>query len=332
MSRKQITSFLIFFTFNLFAQNSLKKVDIENNYIWKTNSSFDKEMYYFNLPNIQKSNYRIHFRFNTNGQIIDVFSNDNINFQGKLLNKVIELKAVKPTKVGEFVSYTPKNYVFEIVELNDSVSNLIGKQILKEKLIDTPTDKFINNWNVTGPDCDRINFELKNDTKIILTKYSCLDMQNDSIIYVKKLKDFVQSIDSLNLYDMYELFNNRLEKGKTYSNSIATFYKNNEKEEKEFEYKKSIKETLDKYLVKKLNEQIINLKEINCNAEYYLLEFTKKGTLKEISINDSEDEEFYKCKNIIQKAFDKIKIAEFVDPKYEFERVLILRNNEIIIE
>jgi DNA repair photolyase len=46
------------------------------------------------------------------------------------------------------------------------------------------------------------------------------------------------------------------------------------KKKKNLNIKKSIKETLDKYLVKKL-EQIINL-EINCNAEYYLLEFTKR--------------------------------------------------------
>lgn len=310
----------------------MKKVDIENNYMWKTSSAFDKEMHYFNLPDIQKSNYRIHFRFNTDLQLIDVFSNDSINFQGKLLNKVIELKAVKPKKIGEFVSYIPKNYVFEIVELNESVSNLIGKLILKEKLIDAPKDKFIKNWNITGPDCDRINFELKNNNKIVATKYSCLSEQNDSINYVTKLKAFNKSIDSLGLYEKYKLFNHRLEKGKTYSNQIARFYKMNKKEEKEFEYKKSIKKVLNEYLVKKLNEQIRNLKEITCNADYYLLEFTKNGTLKEITISDSVDKEFYKCKDIIQKAFDKIKIVEVVNPKYEFDRVLIFRNNEIIIQ
>jgi hypothetical protein len=58
---------------------------------------------------------------------------------------------------------------------------------------------------------------------------------------------------------------------------------------------------LDKYLVKKLNEhnkfkrnRIVMLNIISLNSQ-------KKELLKEISINDSKDEEFYKSK--ILKSF-----------------------------
>lgn len=307
---------------NLFSQNNLLT----------SNLDFD-----FNQSIIQNSESKIHIRFIKDCQIVDLQSNNGRDFTGTLINKIIELKKIK-TDYGK--DFGPDKYIYEKLELNDKSVSKIGHQLLAEKIFEIPTDTLIKGWNFNWLDCGSIYFNFKIDNSFTSTEYTCPWSQNDSVIYVEKVKNSFDSIMAiLDLKSKFSDFKNKLEKGKYYSNGFWTMYIMTDKQSKKWEdskpqrdYLYSIKDTITNFLKIRLNEIIKKPEDLDCFDEYYL-NFTKKGELKTVSIIETDlgresKKEFKKCKRIIQAAFEKIKI-DFVDPKYEFTRKIEFWNDKI---
>ncbi len=306
----------------MFSQNNLLTSDLD----------FD-----FNQSIIQKSESRIHIRFIKDCQIVDLQSNNGIDFTGTLINNIIELKKVK-TDYGKDLD--PDKYVYEIINLKEKLSSKIGIQLLAEKVFEIPTDTLIKDWSFNWLDCGSIYFNFRIDNSFSQTEYTCPWNQNDSVIYVKDIKNTYDSITTIfDLKSKFSDFKNKLEKGKYYSNGFWTTYIMTDKQSKRWEdnkpqrdYLYSIKDTITNYLNIRLNELIKNTSDLDCFDEYYLI-FTKNGELKKVSVADTDfdresKKEFKKCKRFIQATFEKIKL-DFVDPKYEFTRKIGFWNNKV---
>jgi hypothetical protein len=323
--RKSFILFILLISLNLFGQNGLKKVDIDKNYKLYESSLDDFAKYYFRLIDIKNSNYKIHFRYLKNSQAIDIYSNDNINFEGEILNFITEQKAVK---VNDVNSTTPNKYVYEILKLDNKTSNEIGKDILNSNLQKIPDYKEIKNWNRNWLDCGSISFILKINSNINEKDFSCPSQQNDSIDHVKSLKLIYHKIDNNDsIKNKFDEFKNKLEKGKTYSNGFVQMYlftneesENWNKSKPKREYLKSIKDTITNFLDVKVNELIKNTNDLDCFDDYYLV-FSEKGKLLDVKIRVKLDKEERKCIKLIKKRLKNIKI-DLVNPMYPFERVL----------
>ena len=336
----KLTIISILICANLIGQNSLKKVDLNENYTFEKYSQEELNEYYFGIKPIKFSKIKYHFRFIQYGQIIDLESNNGIEFSGKLINEITESKPIK-TEDGN--DNEPTNYVFELVELEKGSSTKIGQLILKEKLHQIPTDTLINNWNFNWLHCGSIEFNYKTENKFNTTIYTCPWNQNDTINGVKSIKNILSQMNEvLQLKENYSEFTSKLEKGKSYSkDGYMQMYLMTEKESQGWrdgkpirDYKKSIKDTIDNYLEQKLNKLIPNSAQLNCYDDYNLT-FSKKGKLKSMKVDMGfwerlSDKDYRKCKRILKKAFREIKI-DFVDPKYEFSRELSFGQKGIYI-
>jgi hypothetical protein len=327
----KITIILLLICGNLFGQNSLNKVDLDENYTWQNHSQEELNEYYFGIKPIKFSKAKYHFRYIQYGQIIDLKSNNGTEFSGQLINEITESKLIK-TDYGN--DSEPTNYVFQLVELEKENSSKIGQLILKDKIYQIPTDTLINNWNFNWLHCGSIEFYYKTENNINTATYTCPWNQNDTINKVKPIRDILNKMtEVLQLKEKYSEFTSKLEKGKSYSkDGYRQMYIMTEKESEGWrngkpirDYKKSIKDTIDNYLEESLNKLIPKSTELNCYDDYNLT-FSKKGKLKSMKVDMGfwerlSDKDYKKCKRILKKAFREIKI-DFVDPKYEFRREL----------
>lgn len=336
----KITIILLLIYGNLFGQNILNKIDLDENYTWQNHSEEEINEYYFGLKPIKDSNNTYHFRYIKTGQIIDLISNDGIIFSGQLVNEITEYKSIKKEYGNDL---KPSNYVFEITELNKSNSTKVGQYILNQKTFSIPTDSIISGWNFYWLDCFGISLNYKIKDEFHMTSYTCPWNQLDSIEYVTQIKNTYQYINhTLELENEYSKFTNKLEKGKSYSkDSYKMMYiltdKQNELRKKgkpQRDYLKTIKDTIDNYLEKELNKLIQNSTELKCYDDYHLT-FSKRGKLKSMKVDMGfwerlSDKDYKKCRRILKKVFREIKI-DFVNPKYDFYRDLSFGQKEIYI-
>lgn len=326
---------------NSFGQNSLKKIDLNENYTWHNHTEQELNEYYFGLKPINLSKYKYHFRYMKTGQIIDLISNDGKEFSGYLINETTEYKFTK-TEYGN--DSKASNYVYENKELDKKLSTKVGQYIIKQKIYSLPTDSLITNWNFNWLDCFGISLNYKVNDKIYLTSYTCPWNQKDTIKHVSQIKSTYKYINqTLDLKKEYSIFTSKLEKGKSYSkDSYTMMYILTDKEielrkkgKPKRDYLKSIKDTIDNHLEKELNRLIPNSTDLSCYDDYQL-NFSKKGKLKSIKAVDMgfwerlSDNDYRKCRKILKKAFREIRI-DFVDPKYDFFRELSFGQKDIYI-
>ncbi|HEY4617967.1 MAG TPA: hypothetical protein VIH09_07220 [Flavobacterium sp.] len=220
--RELILCVILFTSFNLFAQNEVSKVDFSDTYI-DNKSSFGKEEFYLGLSMLENSNYKFHFRFNYDTQIVDLLSNDGIYFQGLLLNQIVEMKSVQN---GKFKSLEPKNYVFEKLILDDNISSILGKMIIEKEISQIPSSKYIDNWKLNEFGCDETNFQFKINNQITETNFMCLYEQNE-IELAMILKGIIEYAEnSFKLSKKHEIFRAKLESKKAYYfKGVGTYYK-----------------------------------------------------------------------------------------------------------
>lgn len=322
------------------SQSELQKKKLNDDYSWNNSTQEERNEYYFGIKPIKSSNKKYHFRYVKYGQIVELKSDNGIEFSGQLINEITESKLIK-TEYGN--DSKPTNCVFEFVELDKANSSKIGQLILNEKIYQIPTDTLINNWNFNWLHCGSINFYYKTENNIISKTYSCPWNQNDTIKKAIPIKNIDNKLNEiLKLKEKYSEFTSKLEKGKSYSNDgYRQMYIMTEKESQGWrngqpvrDYKKSIKDTIDNYLEFKLNELIPNSTELNCYDDYSLT-FSKNGKLKNMKVDMGfwerlSDKDYKKCKQILKKAFREIRI-DFVNPKYEFYRELSFGKKGIYI-
>ena len=325
---------------NLFSQDSLTRKNLNEDIGSTYLTEFNQAQFYFDLLPLENSEYGFHFRYIKSGQIIDLYSKDNLTFSGLIVNFIQETKQVK-TEYG--YNSEPINYVFNKVKIADTSATKLGKYILKEKTNEIPTDSLISEWNFNWLDCGAIKFKYKIGDKISNRTYTCAQNQNDSIAYVvdiKKLKDMLSN--DLELKSSFDSFTDKLPKGASYKiDGWITMFKLSEKQIKWREknkpmrdYLKTVKDTIDNYLEFELNRLIPNSTELDCFDDYRLT-FNKKGRLKRMKVDMGFwermfDKDYQKCRRILKKAFREIKV-DFIDPKYVFYRDLSFGGKEIYI-
>lgn len=314
----------------LIAQTTLKKVIIEDISSVRKEKIDEAEIKYFNLQKIDTSPYKFHFRYKQVGQIVDVYSHDSTNFKGMILNKIIRLKYIKKDGREDSV---PECFVYEILEIKDSLASEIGKWIIGQKLYDIPTDSLLSGWKSNFLDCSGIEFKFKAGDAFYTKKYGCPNGQdtvqkdiNNVLTLNKRL------MESLHLGKKYSEFTHKLEGGKSYTNELyMTMYIMTEEQHNswnkykpERDYLASVKDSIDTYLQEKVGEKYV-VDELDCFEDYYL-EFSKNGKLRSISINEPFferlfDTEYYKCRKKIKKLFKGIDLKH-LSLKYGFWRVI----------
>lgn len=329
---------MLIFSFNLSAQIELEKVEIKDEYSWRTHSQEKLNEYYFNLNPISNSSFKYHFRFDKEGQLIDLFSDNGNTFKGRIINHIYEYKQVKGEYGKESII---NNYVFEQKEIDDSLSSEIGKYLIEKKVYTIPTDSLIPNWNFFWLHCGAITLESKIDSQTFLSSFICHWNQEDSIKHIFQIKEANEKINEiLELEKSYSVFKVKLERGKTYSSDgYMLQYFLTEKQQKrrnrgepKREYLKSISDTITNHLENRINSLISNPNTLDCFDEYYII-FSKRGKFKKLKFNTKFrerffDKEYQKCRRIIKRAMKEIKI-DFVNPKYEFVRKISFYKDEI---
>lgn len=324
-----LSIFMLIFSFNVIGQSELEKVKFKDKYSQRTHTHQELNEYYFQLNPLANSSSKYHFRFDKEGQIIDLFSEDGDLFEGRIINHIYEYKDVRRNYGKESVI---NGYIYETKELDESLASEVGKYLIDKKAYAIPTDSLIPNWNLFWFDCGGISLESKINSKIFLSSYSCHWNQADSVKYITQIKEINEKIiQILQLERSYADFKSKLKRGKTYSSDghmlqyILTKreQKKRKKEKPQRDYLESISDTITNYLVNQINSLISNSSSIDCYDEYYIY-FSKRGKLKKIK-GDIElreiifDKDYRKCRRILKKAMKKIKI-DFVDPKYKFIR------------
>lgn len=323
-----------------FSQQEFERKKLNDKYSWNNSTQDERNEYYFGIKPVKSSKSEYHFRYKKSNQIIDLQSENGINFKGQIINLIQENKEVKTDYGKDSRAF---NYIFERKEIPSSEASKAGQLILNQKSYSIPTDSLINNWSFSWMDCGAIKFDYKVKTNFYQKTYTCARNQKDSLEFVIEIKKLTDSLSQiLELKKSYDDFNSRLPKGKYYTiGGWIIMYIMTEKQSEGWrngkpirDYKKSIKDTIDNYLELKLNELIPNSTELNCYDDYSLT-FSKKGKLKSMKVNMGFlermfDNDYKKCRRILKKAFRKIKI-DFIDPKYEFYRNLRFGQKEIYI-
>jgi len=324
-----ITVFISLLSFLLSGQSDLTKVAVSANIARE--ETFDiTEVKYFNLQELGASNYKYYFRYKNVGQVVDVYSNDTLNFKGKLLNKIIELKTVQHDGLNESV---PSNYVYEIVDVDTKEATEIGREILSKKIYNIPTDTLLRNWKSKFFDCSAIYLKYKVGDSLFKVDYGCPAGQDSTLDdYVKRVKNLKTLIDtSLKLEEKYERFTQKLEGGKSYTNEFyIVMFKLSSKMQKiwadakpQRDYQASVKDIIDNYIKEKLREVYVK-GSIDCPENNYYLDFSKQGKLKTISTKGSYwahlfDKEYHQCRRKIRRLFKNISLEQ-LNLKYGFSR------------
>jgi hypothetical protein len=336
---------LLISTFDVFSQN-VKTIKVNPDYLRNKHPQSELNEYYFGVKPIGRSDYTFHFRRREDGQIIDIYSNDGNSFSGQLVNEIIEYKQVK-SEYG--VDSKPNKYVFETLELDKTESTELGKIIIDKKLYIIPTDTLIKSWSHNWLDCGSISFEYKLKDSCYLTKYTCLEGQDENVEYVKQIKNLYDTINHIfKLDSIYSEFEKKLKKGRSYSaNEFSLKYILTDKQAKRWRedapqrsYLKSIKDTIDNYLNTELSNQSMNLNNIDCFEDYELT-FGKNGKLEKVTISNFDKpkiseglnsyrddmKEIRKCRRLIKQIFEKINLG-FLDLKYKVHRTISFDNKK----
>jgi len=307
---------LLFISLSLTAQTGYKTASLDN---------YGKAFWDIARPDINTSGYKYYIRYESHNQIVNLYSNNSLNFEGHV---VTYLKEQKKTKKSSF----PYRYVYDITNLPDAQCTIIGTKILSEKFYNLPTDDSITGYKKGYFDCWGIEYSFKVKNFKIKKHYTCPWSQTDSINEIKILKANYKLIaGSLQLKKIDDDFQSKLEKGKSYSDGFSYIYKLSESElaawnkyKPQSDYLRSKKDTIDTLLKDYLSENYD--REFTDCFDDFQLEFSKKGKLKKISVTKPFwermlDKDYHRCRRKVKKLFRKFNL-KYLNLEYGFSRDL----------
>lgn len=197
--------------------NGLQTKLINTNSTWRTDSAEQFDSFYFNLRPVQTTAFKSHFRISLIGQIIDLYSTDNLEYQGILTNYSIEYIRIKDQK-GNYDQSKELQYVFEQIDLEKSMVNKIVKRFIQSGLAKIPTDSLIESWQFNFLHCNSITFQFNINGQYLEKTFHCPWSQEDKIAYKSTILDNYQMLHSIfKLDSLYDTFEGNLPRGKTYS-------------------------------------------------------------------------------------------------------------------
>ncbi|MCO6147341.1 hypothetical protein [Flavobacterium sp. NRK1] len=283
----------------------------------------DMQLLYANLPRIKNSPYKYHFRYRENNQVADIYSNDGINFKGRILNNVI-LENSDTIKRKENLRDT---YIFRYTNVKSDKASQIGQFIIRNKINTIPSRENFPQWNIYSIGGGGISFDFKADEAITHTIYDCprcQDNTHEDVLKIKKLYFDLRSI--LNWNQLFVNFNDKLEPGRYYydgffswdspiKDKVRKWKKRRRAEGKIAPYIKVIEEHLTTAL------KNTNRSELPADGRYKIY-FNKKGKVKKV-VYDADryiKVSSYNAKKI--KAIFKNNGIKNLNLKYGFVQVL----------
>ncbi len=336
-----LTSIIVLLSIEVKSQNQFQRKRISETFSSKNSSPNEINQYYFSLDSLNSSSWEYHLRFEKSGQIVDLYSQDGIEFKGQILNHIQE--EIIGEKKGDNRDSTSYNYLYLIEEIQDDLASKTGQLLINENTYTIPTDSLIENWNFDSLHCTSLQFDYKIKTKYYSKAYACLKNQKDSVDFVIDIKNIESKlITTLKIGESHRNFLDSLPKGKYYliDGWISMYTMTNE--EKQFwkmdkprrDYLKSIKDSLDNFIEIELNKQEKIIKDIDCFEDYRLI-FNEKGKLVKVKVAQyykpklsdgfayyiEDSREIRKCKKIIKKVFREINLSSF-NLKYKVNRTL----------
>jgi hypothetical protein len=332
----KVTCTIIFFLLlTIFAsgqESGLRAKLIDENYSWRNATAEQLDSFYFDLQPVQSTNFKSHFRISLTGQTIDFYSSDNEKFHGKLTNYITEYITVK-NKDSDYDQSKKYQYVIEEITLEQTKVEKIVEKLIKTGQPEIPTDTLIALWQRNFLHCNSLVFQFNLSGNYTKQTFHCPWGQKDSIEYKNVVLDNYQSLKStFQLDSLYNSFENRLPKGKSYSrDGYRMMYKmtdqqseNWKKSQPQRDFMKSVKDTVDSFINSELKKQNIQLSGIDC-FEDYRLTFGKNGKLKTITLSHydkptlkkslglgdylSDKKEIRKCKKNIKQIFSNIDLS-----------------------
>jgi hypothetical protein len=331
--------FVFLFPLHLLGQeNKILSKKVNSNFTWKNSSKSQRDSFYFSLIDLRKTNCSTHYRISSNKQKVDIFSIDNVNFQGFVLNYIVEKKE---TDLGEYQS---TKYYFQLIPLDTLISKRIAHKIAVSNLCQIPNDKLIKGWNLDYLHCNNLEFEFWQNHKYISTEYNCLYAQNDTISYKLIIEENINFIENeIKLKQLYDSFKLDLPKGKRYSSDdYRILYIPTNKQNRKYardkpnrDYMDQVNDTLNKYLGDTLTKIFLTKGEFGCSYVYFQLNFSKNNKIKNVETQfikkSKETEEEKKCRNEILLALRKIQF-DFIKPKSDYWKEFYYSNGKVKIK
>jgi hypothetical protein len=289
------------------------------------------------LVDIEKSEYAFYFRLLLSGQTVEIYSQDNKTYDGKIINSIKEYNQIKIN--DDYRTQATRIYT-EKVPIKSSKATSLAHQIIESGQTSIPTDTLIDTWTRWYLHCGSLNFEIKNDGQYVKQSFHCPWSQPDSVEFKNViLSNYDLLKRELKLDSIYNEFRSQLPKGKTYSRSgYGMTYIMTDKQEAAWkkdkprrDYLKSIKDTVDNYLKMRLKEIQATSDSTKSPCYSAHLTFGRNGNLKEIRTNRdmklSDGLSWYiedliedrRCKKAIKHIFKKINLSSF-DLEYDVYR------------
>jgi hypothetical protein len=313
-------------------ENGLRTKFIDENYSWRNATAEQLDSFYFDLQPIQSTKFKAHFRISLSGQTIDFYSSDNVKFHGKLTNYITEYITVK-SKDSDYDQSKELQYVIEQIDLEQTRVDKIVEKLIRTGQSEIPTDTLIASWQRNFLHCNSLVFQFNIDGKYTKQIFHCPWGQKDSVEFKSIILDNYEKLKStFQLDSLYDNFESKLPKGKTYSRDgyrimfIMTDQQseNWKKSQPQRDLMKSVKDTVDSYINSELKKQEIKLNGIDC-FEDYRLTFGKNGKLKTVTLSHhdkptlkkslglgdylADKKEIRKCKKKIKQIFSSIDLS-----------------------
>lgn len=299
------------------------------------------------MIDIKESICDFYFRAYLPGQTIDIYSEDNLTFHGEIINSTLEYEEVLLNE--EYTTKATRMY-FENVPIDPAKAYCLALRILESGQLIVANENSVG--NLIYLHCEGLKFEIKNEDKFIKQSFPCpWEAPNSSTIRTVILPNYDFIKFELDLDNVYNSFLEKLPSGKSYShNGYKMFYKLTntqlhlwEKGQPRREYLKTIKDSVDKFLLTALQNSEKNVDYFPC-SEIFSLKFAKSGKLKSIEVEDydkpsllnnvgwyfGEKRELAHCKRKIRDVLNGIDLTAF-NLEYEVERLIIINGNGEII-
>lgn len=345
------TLFILLFFFCVSGQESrLRTKRIEASYSCRNATAEQPDSFYFDLQPVRTTKFKSHFRISLTGQIIDFYSLDNVKFQGKLTNYIVEYRTVKRKKdnYGQSIEH---QYVIEQIDLEQTKIAQFVDVLISSGQPEIPTDTLITSWQHNFLHCNSLVFQFNRNGKYTKQIFHCPWSQKDSVEFKSIILNNYEKLKStFQLDSLYDSFESKLPKGKAYSrDGYRMMYKmtdqqseNWKKSQPQRDLMKSVKDTVDSHINSELKKQDMKLSGISCFIDYQLT-FGKNGKLKSVKpfyhdkptlkkslglfnyIGDVR--EIKKCKRKIKQLFSTVDLS-FLNVKTEIYRTFSFDHNK----
>lgn len=332
-----ISILILLISLNVFGQEGklrFTRIDTSCHYNNETKAFLDS--FYYDLPDISKSFYKTHIRVGLTGKYVDLFSEDNKNYNGIITNYVIQSLGVKSNNRKVKSKINSDKIIVQKVFLDSVKCSLVAQEVINSGQVQLPS------LSGMGMDCGKVEFTFKIDDFYREQNFSCMyfvkESNSEKAIVDSNLKLLSKN---LNLETPYN-FLSQIKPSKviyTYRNGGQNvllvdyrplFY--NRRKSRLFTKKRankvyldSISNSLDSFLQLELVMLIpkAQRKEFYDN---YILHFSKRNRLQKVTtdftyFSRDDKKDFRKCRRKLKNVFRIINL-DFVHSKFGFDKKL----------